>query len=231
MQIRIPGLGLSALVLSLLLMLCSCGAKADVEPNARPYSLEANGRIYVASQSPALAEPPEGFSYVGETELHNGARASYYFSPEFPQICYLQLESTLTNQNEEPHTIYEKLIDKKLYRRRILCRGGEYYISLQTAVFAGEDGDLPEEERKTHPDRLTELPSDFSLIGRADCCGPDQIPVGSLCCNAAQTDVYASPEKPEMLLIPFEWTITPAPGAPAEKHQGYEVFLKYAGPL
>lgn len=208
-----------------------CGAKEDVAPDARPYSLETEGRVYVACQSPALAELPEGFSYAGEAELHNGVKASFYSSPEFPQIRYLQLESVLTNPNEGSHTIYEKLIDKKLHKRRILCRDDEYYISLQTAVFASEDEDLPESENKKHPDRLAELPSNFTLIGRADCCGPDQVPTGPLCCNAEETDVYASSVKPEMLLIPFEWTIIPAPGAPAEKHQGFEVFWKYAGPL
>ena len=119
-----------------------------------PPRVAVNGRTYVISPYLANAEElPDGFTYAGTTDVDNGFEdCAYYTNPDIPEWIYVYQEvrtdgtvdETGTLVSTPPHNAYTRYVDERLRGKKLVCFDGNYYISMWSAWYSGEDPDVIE---------------------------------------------------------------------------------------
>lgn len=205
-----------------------------------PPRVAVNGRTYVISPYLANAEElPDGFTYAGTTDVDNGFEdCAYYTNPDIPEWIYVYQEvrtdgtvdETGTLVSTPPHNAYTRYVDERLRGKKLVCFDGNYYISMWSAWYSGEDPDVIE----AYYEKIYEqygiqiegaVPDGFTLAGTAAFSGDDTVPKGTLASNEGEVEVYYDASNPEVILVEARWfTVQGA-------HDGFDVYILYDCPF
>ena len=205
-----------------------------------PPRVAVNGRTYVISPYLANAEElPDGFTYAGTTDVDNGFEdCAYYTNPDIPEWIYVYQEvrtdgtvdETGTLVSTPPHNAYTRYVDERLRGKKLVCFDGNYYISMWSAWYSGEDPDVIE----AYYEKIYEqygiqiegaVPDGFTLAGTAAFSGDDTVPKGTLASNEGEVEVYYDASNPEVILVEAHWfTVQGA-------HDGFDVYILYDCPF
>lgn len=205
-----------------------------------PPRVVVNGRTYVISPYLANAEElPDGFTYAGTTDVDNGFEdCAYYTNPDIPEWIYVYQEvrtdgtvdETGTLVSTPPHNAYTRYVDERLRGKKLVCFDGNYYISMWSAWYSGEDPDVIE----AYYEKIYEqygiqiegaVPDGFTLAGTAAFSGDDTVPKGTLASNEGEVEVYYDASNPEVILVEARWfTVQGA-------HDGFDVYILYDCPF
>lgn len=205
-----------------------------------PPRVAVNGRTYVISPYLANAEElPDGFTYAGMTDVDNGFEdCAYYTNPDIPEWIYVYQEvrtdgtvdETGTLVSTPPHNAYTRYVDERLRGKKLVCFDGNYYISMWSAWYSGEDPDVIE----AYYEKIYEqygiqiegaVPDGFTLAGTAAFSGDDTVPKGTLASNEGEVEVYYDASNPEVILVEARWfTVQGA-------HDGFDVYILYDCPF
>lgn len=205
-----------------------------------PPRVAVNGRTYVISSHLASSEElPDGFTYAGTTDVDNGFEdCAYYTNPDIPEWIYVYQEvrtdgtvdETGTLVSTPPHNAYTRYVDERLRGKKLVCFDGNYYISMWSAWYSGEDPDVIE----AYYEKIYEqygiqiegaVPDGFTLAGTAAFSGDDTVPKGTLASNEGEVEVYYDASNPEVILVEARWfTVQGA-------HDGFDVYILYDCPF
>ena len=205
-----------------------------------PPRVAVNGRTYVISPYLASSEElPDGFTYAGTTDVDNGFEdCAYYTNPDIPEWIYVYQEvrtdgtvdETGTLVSTPPHNAYTRYVDERLRGKKLVCFDGNYYISMWSAWYSGEDPDVIE----AYYEKIYEqygiqiegaVPDGFTLAGTAAFSGDDTVPKGTLASNEGEVEVYYDASNPEVILVEARWfTVQGA-------HDGFDVYILYDCPF
>ncbi len=205
-----------------------------------PPRVAVNGRTYVISSHLASSEElPDGFTYAGTTDVDNGFEdCAYYTNPDIPEWIYVYQEvrtdgtvdETGTLVSTPPHNAYTRYVDERLRGKKLVCFDGNYYISMWSAWYSGEDPDVIE----AYYEKIYEqygiqiegaVPDGFTLAGTAAFSGDDTVPKGTLASNDGEVEVYYDASNPEVILVEARWfTVQGA-------HDGFDVYILYDCPF
>lgn len=205
-----------------------------------PPRVAVNGRTYVISPYLANAEElPDGFTYAGTTDVDNGFEdCAYYTNPDIPEWIYVYQEvrtdgtvdETGTLVSTPPHNAYTRYVDERLRGKKLVCFDGNYYISMWSAWYSGEDPDVIE----AYYEKIYEqygiqiegaVPDGFTLAGTAAFSGDDTVPKGTLASNEGEVEVYYDASNSEVILVEARWfTVQGA-------HDGFDVYILYDCPF
>lgn len=205
-----------------------------------PPRVAVNGRTYVISPYLASSEElPDGFTYAGTTDVDNGFEdCAYYTNPDIPEWIYVYQEvrtdgtvdETGTLVSTPPHNAYTRYVDERLRGKKLVCFDGNYYISMWSAWYSGEDPDVIE----AYYEKIYEqygiqiegaVPDGFTLAGTAAFNGDDTVPKGTLASNEGEVEVYYDASNPEVILVEARWfTVQGA-------HDGFDVYILYDCPF
>lgn len=205
-----------------------------------PPRVAVNCRTYVISSHLASSEElPDGFTYAGTTDVDNGFEdCAYYTNPDIPEWIYVYQEvrtdgtvdETGTLVSTPPHNAYARYVDERLRGKKLVCFDGNYYISMWSAWYSGEDPDVIEayyEKIYEQYGRRIEgaVPDGFTFAGTAAFSGDDTVPKGTLASNEGEVEVYYDASNPEVILVEARWfTVQGA-------HDGFDVYILYDCPF
>ena len=225
------------------------GAETESDPAAvsrdGPPHLVLDGiAFYISPHLSASKTLPDGFSPGGTAEVNGVGDCSYYLNPDIPEWVYVRqevrtdgtLDETGTLIPTEPHVAYVRYVDERLRGRDLLSCDGRLYISMWSANCYGGDPDVSsafyDEIYDSYGIRIEGgVPEGFLSAGVAEFSGDDTIPSGALSSNKEAAEVLVNPDDPDVVLAATQW-YTAAAGEDGEtRHEGYNVYLLYDGPL
>ena len=76
-----------------------------------------------------------------------------------------------------------------------------------------------------------DAPAGFASVGIAEFSGNDTIPRGMLVSNEGAYEVYADPNKPDVVLVATKWHTAPVGENGETSHSGFNVYIRYDCPL
>lgn len=216
-----------------------------MNPSDGPASLIVNSTTYIISSHLAVTdELPEGFAKAGEAAVGGFESCSYFTNPDVPEWVYVYQEvstdgtvdATGTLNRTEPHGAYVRYVDERIRGKYLVCYNGEYYISMWSADYYGNNPDVSSEYyntmESTYGIRIEgEALDGFVSAGIAEFSGYDTIPSGMLTSNESASEIYANSDNQEVILVSTEWYTAPIGENGETNHSGYNVYIHYDCPL
>ena len=216
-----------------------------MDPSDGPSSLVVNGISYLISSHLAVSNDlPDGFVHAGEASVGGFENCPYYTNPDMPEWVYVyhevstdgKVDATGTLNRTEPHNAYVRYVDERLRGKDLVCYNGEYYISMWSAQDYSSAPDVSHEYydkmENTYGIRIEgDAPAGFASVGIAEFSGNDTIPRGMLVSNEGAYEVYADPNKPDVVLVETKWHTAPVGENGETSHSGFNVYIRYDCPL
>ena len=216
-----------------------------MDPSDGPSSLVVNGISYLISSHLAVSNDlPDGFVHAGEASVGGFENCPYYTNPDMPEWVYVyhevstdgKVDATGTLNRTEPHNAYVCYVDERLRGKDLVCYNGEYYISMWSAQDYSSAPDVSHEYydkmENTYGIRIEgDAPAGFASVGIAEFSGNDTIPRGMLVSNEGAYEVYADPNKPDVVLVETKWHTAPVGENGETSHSGFNVYIRYDCPL
>ena len=216
-----------------------------MDPSDGPSSFVVNGVSYLISSHLAVSNDlPDGFVHAGEASVGGFENCPYYTNPDMPEWVYVyhevstdgKVDATGTLNRTEPHNAYVRYVDERLRGKDLICYNGEYYISMWSAQDYGSAPDVSHEYydkmENTYGIRIEgDAPAGFASVGIAEFSGNDTIPRGMLVSNEGSYEVYADPNKPDVVLVATKWHTAPVGENGETSHSGFNVYIRYDCPL
>lgn len=216
-----------------------------MDPGDGPSLLIVNGVNYIISSHLSVTqELPDGFIHAGEISVGGFEGCPYYTNPDVPEWVYVYhevltdgtVDESGTINRTEPHNAYVRYVDARLRGKDLVCLNDDYYISMWSAEYYGDNPDVTKEYYDTMDDMYGKciegsVPDGFELAGTAVFSGNDTVPTGHLASNEKAAEVYYNPDEPSVILVETHWFTATSEENTQTRHDGFTVYILYDCPF